>query len=647
MQGRSTSPFRFLLEQWIQKGVLSQLLIMASLVVLVAILGGAVAWGATTNFETPQQAMWWAFLRLTDPGYLGDDEGVRLRTISTTITVLGYVIFMGSLIAIMTQWLSRTIRQLESGVTPIAMRDHIVILGWTNRTPEVVLRLLDARGSLQRFLSDSTTKHSLRVVVLSEDSGAERRLELEEHLGEHWNEGKVFLRSGSSLHVEHLERLDLLRASVVLVPGADFELGGSEMTDARVVKTLMTLDRLLTGRPDEQRPHLVAEIFDPRKVSLARNTVEYKIEVVASNRIIGRLIFQSVRHRGLAQVLIGIFSQRQGNSLYLRSVPELAGLSPAELAATCAQAVVLGFLRREGSSTRIVMDPCGHETPAPDDLIIFLAKRYDDCRPTHPERRMQPAIGSPIPPVTSSSRHCILVLGWSHKIGALISELNESQAEQFDVAIMSRMSIEERETWLSRIAVDEERVRIRNLHGDHSIEADLTAANPESFDHVLLLASDWMDSSEAADARTILGYALLRSLMKTMDAPPEVLVELLDPRNSHLFEDGRDVVLVTPRVLSHLLANVSLRPELNSVYDTLFGVGGSEIDLRRAAGLDLVGKSVSFENIQEAAFARGLAALGVLCLSGPDKGVHLNPERNREWKLGAEDHVVVLASDSY
>jgi len=142
-----------MLERWVQRGVLNQLLLMTSLIAIVALLGGICAWTITPAFESLSAAVWWSFLRLTDPGYLGDDEGTILRVISTIVTVLGYVLFMGSLIAIMTQWLARTIRNLESGLTPITMENHFVILGWTNRTPEIIKKLMTAGGRLERFLA--------------------------------------------------------------------------------------------------------------------------------------------------------------------------------------------------------------------------------------------------------------------------------------------------------------------------------------------------------------------------------------------------------------------------------------------------------------------------------------------------------------
>ena len=67
------------------------------------------------------------------------------RTVSTVVTVLGYVLFLGLLIAILTQWLNETIAKLEAGVTPIALSDHVVILGWTHRVPTIVSGHADER----------------------------------------------------------------------------------------------------------------------------------------------------------------------------------------------------------------------------------------------------------------------------------------------------------------------------------------------------------------------------------------------------------------------------------------------------------------------------------------------------------------------
>ena len=92
---------RFQLERLLVRGLSYRLLIVAIIIVSLSTIAGVVVFALTRAFTMPE-AIWWAFLRLTDPGYLGDDEGVAKATISTAITLLGYIFFTGALIAILT-----------------------------------------------------------------------------------------------------------------------------------------------------------------------------------------------------------------------------------------------------------------------------------------------------------------------------------------------------------------------------------------------------------------------------------------------------------------------------------------------------------------------------------------------------------------
>ena len=242
--------FRFQLERWLQRGVFNQLLLAIAIIFLVAVLGGLAAFFLTTEvFEDPFDAIWWAFLRLSDPGYLGDDEGRILRTISTIVTVLGYVLFLGSMVAIMTQWLNGVLERFERGLSPITLGDHVVILGWTNRTPEIVKQLLQAQSLLRRFLKRHDQR-LLRIVVVAEDVDAQRRFRLKKFLGKAWRDRQVFLRAGSPTILADLHRFGLSEAAAVVIPGDEYRFGGSGASDARAVKVLMNLGEVLDENPE-------------------------------------------------------------------------------------------------------------------------------------------------------------------------------------------------------------------------------------------------------------------------------------------------------------------------------------------------------------------------------------------------------------
>ncbi len=240
MFDRLKNRLKFQIEQLLLRGAHSRLMVIASLVGIVAVGGGLLVQATGAPFDDRGTAIWWAFLRLTDPGYLGDDEGLARRAISTAVTVIGYVLFMGSLIAIMTQWLNQTIRDLERGLTPIAQRNHILILGWTNRTSVIVGELMRSEGRVRRFLRLRGAR-GLHVVILSEDVSLERTMELRKALGDLWHAGKVTFRSGTPLRIKHLERVDFLHASAIILPGADFAYGSANESDTRIVKTLLSI----------------------------------------------------------------------------------------------------------------------------------------------------------------------------------------------------------------------------------------------------------------------------------------------------------------------------------------------------------------------------------------------------------------------
>ncbi len=664
---------RYVLERWVQRGPLHQLLLMSAAVATVAALGGVAAWAFTPAFDSLPVAIWWAFLRLTDPGYLGDDEGTALRVVSTTVTVLGYVLFMGSLIAILTQWLSMILRQLERGLTPIVMHDHFVVLGWTNRTPEIVRKLLTAGGRIDRFFERWGVRRArLRVVVQADEVDAVRRQLLRDELGAAWHEGEVLLRSGSSMETEHLLRLDIRRAAIVIVPGADFEMGGAEMTDTRVVKTLLTLDAVFRAGGGDA-PRVVAEVVDPRKTDIAQDAIEDRAEVIATDLVVSRLLSQSLRHAGAAPVLFALFTHREGGSIYLRAAPELTGERVNACGDLFPHAVLLGVVRQPASrggggasrgvdpseAPRALLDPADDLVLREDDLLVLVASSHEDTAPDlsasggddrSGSSTSVAAPGSPQAEATGEPEtRRLLVMGWSWKLRALLAELAESSADAFDVTILSRLDIAERERFLRGLDTGDGHVRVHHVEADYTIEAELRAAGPASFDHVLLMASTGLETSQQSDARTVLGYLLLRRMLAREESSrPEVLVELLDPDSARVLGEDRggDVLFVSPRIMSHLLAHVALRPELNAVYDALICTGGAEIELRHPARLGL-SDECTFRDAKAAAAAVGEVALGFLTAHEDEPPqVDLAPPRDTARRLREDDRVIVLATQS-
>ena len=147
--------------------------------------------------------------------------------------------------------------------------------------------------------------------------------------------------------------------------------------------------------------------------------------------------------------------------------------------------------------------------------------------------------------------------------------------------------------------------------------------------------------------RQILGYLLLRELMEGAAKAPPVLVELQDPDNVALFENRRAEVIVSPLIISRMIARVALRRELRAVFDELFNPGGSEILFRPIGDYNVTGGEYSFSVLQRAADAHGEIAIGIRRIGqvdNPGGGVQLNLRRDERLQLSEDDEIIVLTT---
>lgn len=648
MLSRLLRRLTYLLERFVVRSAYHQLAFIAALIVLVSVVSGTIVYLAVPGFGDYSESVWWGFLRLSDPGYLGDDEGAVSRTVSTVVTVLGYVLFMGALIAIMNQGLGRMMRRLESGVTPISLKGHILILGWTNRTQAILRELLLSKGRVQRFLR-LVRADRLKIVVMAEAVTSNLAYELKTSLGELWDADTLILRSGNPLHTEHLERVDFLNAAAIILPASDFAAEGAEAMDARLIKTILSVSNAGDGAGGRTLPILTTELFDARKVSIAQAAYAGNIEIVPNSTVISRLIAQNVRHGGLSSVYSELLAHGEGNEIYVREFPALVGTAFAGLGRRFPGAIPLGVIRPGEGGSLPLLNPPGDLIVADEDRLVFIADRYEAIAPDNSGAAAEPSPAAVAEPPRTPERPVsrkVLFLGWSHKTPALLREFQSYTGERFDVTTVSRVPAEERHTFIERFAGDLSRLQVRHLEADYTAPYDLENLRPQDYDNVVFLASDWLASGEESDARTVLGYLLLRTILADSEKKPEVLIELMDPESQSLFVNRPGEILVSPLILSHMLAHITLRRDLRVIFEELFTTGGAEIYFRPPGHYGVESGTASFETLQRRVAARGDIALGVYVGDETRNGkrLHLNPPRSLQWSLAEGDELVVLTT---
>ena len=639
--------FLFLLERQFVKGAYYQLLFVAAAIGLISVIGGLLVMPVGAPTASFNEAVWWAFLRLSDPGYLGDDEGTWRRFVSTIVTVLGYVVFLGSLVAIITTWLNRKIRNLEQGLTPVAANNHVIILGWTNRTIHIAAEIFHSVGRLRRFLKLHGTR-SLRLIILSYDVTPDHVQELKDNplIGNRAHE--IILRSGVAIDREHLKRVDSLNAAAIIIPSQANGQREFVTPDVETIKALLSLNAESENTMGRKRPFVVAEIQDENKISAAYRAYSGPIEVVGSNTIISRLLAQNIRHHGLSEIYNELLSRSLNNNLFAKEYDALAGKTIAEAKSYFPKAIIAGIIRMAEDGYKPMLNLRGDYLLEKNDRLVMLAKNQEAIEMSNKPgqvMKVEPVRALPVEDQNQVTR--ILILGWNHHIPSLIKEFSTYEDEQYEIVMASLRSVESRQKDLELIMETADRVTVKHVVVDYVKENELRTVNPGQFDNILLVSSDLIEDEEEADARTIVGYILLEEILDNVERRPQVLLELADPNNESLIKRFKSEVIIGPKILSHLLAAIALRRELHSLYNELLTVGGAEIIFREPSEYGLTKGEITFRDLEALAEGFHETALGTYRIVNRDEGtinLIMNPDRNAMLKINDSVSLVVITT---
>jgi len=124
---------------------------------------------------------------------------------------------------------------------------------------------------------------------------------------------------------------------------------------------------------------------------------------------------------------------------------------------------------------------------------------------------------------------------------------------------------------------------------------------------------------------------------------------MLDIRNRNLAEVTRaDDFIVSDKLVSLMLSQVSENKYLNAVFADIFDPEGSEIYLKPVSDYIKIGKPVNFYTIVEAAKRRNEVAFGYRVEADVNDatksyGIVVNPKKSAMINFSSKDQIIVLS----
>jgi hypothetical protein len=447
---------------------------------------------------------------------------------------------------------------------------------------------------------------------------------------------RVVCRTGNPIVGADLARaaIETAKSVIVLSPDADDP-------DSDVIKTILAITNA-PGRHAEPY-HIVAQLRDRENLPVARIAGRGEAQLVVVGDLIARITAQTCRQSGLSAVYQGLLDF-EGDEIYPATPPSsLVGRPFQESLFAYDTSSVIGLLHANGTAR---LNPPMDMPVKEGDRLLAISADDDTVLPAPSAIRGQGAVAAPPQDPKPRRSEQTLVLGWNRRGPAIAAELDNYVAHG-STLVVAATPID-----LATAAVPEKlaHTSVETRTTEPWKREALTGLLAEGFDHVIVLCSDMLEP-QRADARTLVTLINLRDIVATTGSTFSITSEMLDLENRALAEvTHADDFIVSDRLASLLVCQLSEHRHLKAVFDDLFDSTGSEIYLRPAASYVPIGKPVAFATALESSVARGEIAIGYRTAAHAgdamrNYGVVINPTKSRETTFAAADKVIVLAGE--
>ncbi len=418
-------------------------------------------------------------------------------------------------------------------------------------------------------------------------------------------------------------------------------------SDARVIKTILGL---MASKDPEHELNIVAELFDELNRDIAQRISPDEVTTVHGLDVLAKILVQTSRSIGLSVVYNEVMSF-DGCELYFFS-DEWGELPFGRLQYHFPDGVPMGIRRADGE---LLINPPAATPMRPDDDVLILAE--DDSTI---EFRKQPVAQARdlVPPQRKLEQRVEheLILGWNPKAPIILREYADYVLAGSTINVMIREPTEEIRRELKALQEELPELVIALIDQDPMKAENLIEAQPFMYDNIIILSqSGEHANSETTDSETIILLLLLRSISEKTTrraASTKLIGEVMDSENQELVaRAGVNDFIISNKLVSMLLAQVSEEADIKRVYDDLFSEEGSEIYLKPASlYFDAFPAEVTFADLMAIAQNREEICIGIKLKererdSEQNYGVKLIPEKNTSYVLGEEDCLIVLAED--
>lgn len=578
--------------------------------------------------------LWITLLRALDGGVISNDPVDITFLFFMFLSTVGGFFLLSTLIGIVNSGVTNRITNLRKGRSFVVEKNHTVILGWSFQVFQIINEIVIANEN----------QKNLSIAILADKDKIEMEDEIKAKIGSTKNT-KVICRTGNPIDIHDLEIINLhqARSIIILAP----ETGEP---DSIVIKTILAITNNPHRRPRPHHYHIVAEIRDPKNVAIAEIAGKDEVQLVVFDYLISRITAQTCRQPGLSVVFTELLDF-SGDEIYFQEEPKITGKTFIEAMFAYETSTIIGIRKNDG---KIIIKPPLHTKFEKGDKVIAISEDDDTVITSGlVEFGIDPGAIRIAPKYIPPTPENTLILGWNRRAPLIINELDNYVWPGSKVTVVSENPNAEKE--LSINCSDLTHQTITYWYGDTTSRTILDDIGVEGYDHIIVLSQTELSDVQSTDAKTLSTLLHLRNIADIKGHNFSIVSEMLDDRNRQLAEiTYTDDFIVSVKLDSLMLSQISENKELKTVFEDIFSAGGPAIYIKPAEFYVELGRPVNFYTIMESARQRNQIAIGYKLSSHKNRnkqegmlayGVIVNPKKSSQIFFSEGDKIIVLSDE--
>ena len=623
---------KYWFDNLMSKGPHMMILLLGFLSLIIILFSGLVIWYLQIAPENEEplgfiESIWQSLLRALDSGTMGGDVGWPFRFISFLVT-LGGIFVLSILIGVLGTSIEEKLNNLRKGKSFVIEKEHTLILGYSSKIFTIISELVIANENVK----------NPRIVILADKDKVEMEDEIKNKISDLKNT-KIICRSGVPYDFSDLEIVNPQQSKSILILTPDED----ENADSLTIKTILAI----TNNPNRRLSpyHIVAEMKDISNYEVAKMVGKDEAEILFVDDIIAKIIVQTSRQSGLSIVYTELFDF-DGVEIYIQSENKLIGKSYGEALSLYDDTSLIGVKQMDGS---VKLNPEMDYIVREDDMVIVISE--DDSSINISDNQKNSFDESSILNVNNNQVNTenILLLGWNSIASTIVTEIDKYVGPNSKIVVVS--SFEKYEEEVNELRSNLQNCTLDFQFNDTANRKVIEKLNITSFDSVQILCYKEEMDIQDADAATLITLLHIRKILDDESKDIKVVSQMLDAKNRALASITKaDDFIVSDKLISLLMSQVSENKFLMKVFESLFEAEGSEIYLKPVTEYVSHGESVDFYTIIESARRKGHTAFGYRLEhlaedSTAAFGIQVNPNKSAKIQFNSNDKIIVLAEN--